>query len=131
VRIDGEHPIWEDGDVVRIAFKRKKTDDLSAEYTYIRSDGYWPGEAEWSSHTDYEMTEAWHQARLAHAVMVQAPVPALASSDLPHHYVLSERYAKGTYGAWCYACSDEAQDYVYPCNKPDRFVPPHTLVAKE
>src|SRR5262252_3074818 len=45
-------PVWRDGDVVQVQFHRKRTDDLGAEYTYIRRNGVWPGEQFWSTHTD-------------------------------------------------------------------------------
>lgn len=137
MKIIGENVAWEDGDTVVIRFVRKRdpneTDGemLSDSYTYRREDGFWPGEGQWwSDKTDFDMTKAWHEYRLRVPQMESAPQPTQKAS-LPHHYVLSERYVKDTYGAWCYACSEEAQDYVYPCNKPDRAVPPHTLVAKE
>ena len=69
-------PCWHDGDVVRIQFKRKRTNDLSKEYEYVRRDGYWPGEAGWwSNKTDAEMTEAWHEGRLGALAMTAAPEP--------------------------------------------------------
>lgn len=81
-------PVWRDGDVVKIRFVRKRDKNvkdglmLSDEYEYIREDGYWPGEAEWSTHTDAEMTAAWHDARLSSMAMVEAPKPAITGDVL-------------------------------------------------
>ena len=83
MRIDENgDPIWRDGDCVRIRFEtKKKTDDdgklLSNQaYTYIRSDGYWPGDAEWSTHEDDVMTAAWHDNRLSVQIMTDVkPAP--------------------------------------------------------
>ena len=77
--ITGDKPIWEDGDVVSIRFEHKKKPNekdgllLSDSYTYIRKDGYWPGEAEWSSHDDDVMTKAWFDYRAKVMVMIDGP----------------------------------------------------------
>ena len=43
---------------------------------YVRKDGYWPGEAGWwSNHTDAEMTQAWHENRVALMVMTGTDSP--------------------------------------------------------
>jgi hypothetical protein len=70
------NPVWRDGDVVRIQFKRKRTSDLSKEYEYVRTKGYWPGTGGWwSDKTDAEMTAAWNELRLSSMSMTHGPEP--------------------------------------------------------
>jgi len=80
MKFDGEHPVWEDGDVVVVRFVRKRKPNekdgemLSDPYTYTRKAGFWPGDGGfWSDHTDYTMTTAWHEFRLQMMEMTAAP----------------------------------------------------------
>ena len=87
-------PVWHDGDVVRIQFKRKRTTDLSKEYEYVRKDGYWPGDAGWwSNKTDAEMTEAWNENRAALMVMTAV--------DSPNPEWPNQTIEPGVNGIWC------------------------------
>lgn len=86
-------PVWRDGDVVKIRFARKRDRNpkdglmLSDEYEYIRDNNYWPGDAEWSSHTDDEMTAAWHDSRLLVMAMVSATIDPAAPLAEPYDLV--------------------------------------------
>src|SRR5262252_4276666 len=85
-------PVWRDGDVVQVQFHRKRTDDLGAEYTYIRRNGVWPGEQFWSTHTDEVMTTAWHENRAS--VMVMASVDT-EEAEWPNQHI-----EPGKNGVW-------------------------------
>lgn len=87
MKLVNDQPVWEDGDCVTIRFKhkRKVNEDgelLSDTYTYVRRDGYWPGDSGyWSNHDDDEMTVAWNEYRLATMTMVAGPNPPLTGYD--------------------------------------------------
>jgi len=97
-------PVWRDGDVVRIRFYRKRTDDLGEEYTYVREDGHWPGEAFWSTHTDEVMTAAWHENR---ATVLQMTAATADPEVAPLKNLLEE----GRAGFWAvYDCTHRNPD---------------------
>jgi hypothetical protein len=66
-----------------------------------------------------------------HLGAITAAITALARPALPHTYALAQAELPqhgGVWGAYCVACSDEANGYVYPCRlapeqpiKPPRF----------
>jgi hypothetical protein len=65
MRLLNNEPVWEDGDVIRVTFRRKDGSTNGKEYEYTRTDCWWPGENDWSSHDDATMTEAWHAGDLS------------------------------------------------------------------
>lgn len=64
---------------------------------------------------------------LPHAVAPE-PIPV----SVLHRYAVAETTTPGVYGTYCTACSDAAEDYVWPCRETwntERV--PQRLVAQE
>ena len=53
------------------------------------------------------------------------------AAERKHHYALAQ-VSNDNWGTYCYACSDEAMDFIYPCVKftsADRPAPPSTIAV--
>jgi hypothetical protein len=53
-------PVWQDYDVITVLLGKDHRP-----YTYMRRDGYWPGERSWTEMDDDKVDDMWERCRVA------------------------------------------------------------------